>query len=70
MKLIKINNWDKTTLYQAEIGKHTFNVEVERIKDRRGTLLRAESSLTGYFECYGLDVLKNKLQTAYNIQYN
>lgn len=59
-----INKWDNETLYLFEYeGKRT-NVTIARIRDRKGTLLRVQTSITNDFETYDMTEVKSKLMAA------
>jgi hypothetical protein len=61
----KINQWDNTILYQATNGKLTYNVEVETVKDKLGNLKKVECSLTGHFEEYSMEAVKERVRKAF-----
>jgi hypothetical protein len=58
MKVQIINKFNNTTLYKFTLNGLSANCETERIKDRKGTLLRSETTY-GFFECYGISELKS-----------
>jgi hypothetical protein len=55
-----ISKWENTIVYQLEHDGVFCQSETERIKDKKGTLLRSQTSF-GFFECYSLKELKEFL---------
>ena len=64
----KNGGWGRTMLYQASWKGTTINVEVTRVKDKRGTLNRAESSLTGLIESYSWQEIKDVISDKLKLQ--
>jgi hypothetical protein len=55
-----ISKWKNTIVYQLEHDGVFCQSETERIKDKKGTLLRSQTSF-GFFECYSVKELKEFL---------
>lgn len=59
-----LNKWSKTVLYSVSWQKKVINVEVESIADRIGALKRVQSSITNDFEEYGMQAVKNRINSV------
>lgn len=68
MKAIKfkeVYKYNNTKIFHATSEQLTIIFSVEFIKDNIGTLCRAESSLTGHFEEYGIKAVKERIKKAF-----
>lgn len=65
-----ISTWRNERIYLFSFDDIKAIVSITRIKDRKGTLLQVQSSITNDFETYGMKEVKQRLIDAANEQVN
>lgn len=61
-----ISRWRNTRLYIASDGYNHVQYEVERKKDKIGTLFTVDCNKTGYFQTYKHSEVINRIKQIFN----